>query len=650
MPQKIPKSEPTTRRYCAGLIVLLASCSYAQIVINPSGGGGSSTPTANTISTALYCADAGASDTYACSLPAAPTYSAGFCAEFKANTANTGAATINFNSVGAQTIVKVAGGVTTTLANNDIRAGQVALVCYDGTNFQLQSTLGNAPSGTGDLLAANNLSDVANAATSVNNLGGASSTGTGGLVRTTSPTLVTPVLGVAAGTSLDLSGILTTENGVNYCLDAVGTDSYACSLSPAITAYVTGACYTFKAATINTGAASINFNAIGAKTIAKVVNGVTTTLSDNDIHVGSVVNVCYDGTNMQMQSTLGSGRVRLNADLTLYVRTDGNDSNTCLGDTAGTACLTVQAAWDKIANNYDGNYHQVTLTIRAGTFGDLNVEIAPLGFTDVTIDGAGATTILTDLQVDVIEPAVTVSNLKIDNTSGSNIAVVGGEVRIDTVELGALTTGNHISVSNGGVATVTGLTISGGATRGFYVFDGGRIQMEGEVTLTGTPDFGSAFAVAYDGGAIDMNGQTFTGSATGGRFIVDTGGRISTEDASLTYLPGDQAGEIGDFGGSYDAYTSIHQLVTPTVSSCGTTPSTVTGHDLSGRLTTGSGGTVQSCTLTFGIEFAVAPSCVVNNQTTILLVRATATTTTLVLDSAVAGTLESEVLNYVCQP
>lgn len=68
---------------------------------------------------------------------------------FKANTINTGAATINFNSVGAKTIVKVAGGITTALADADIRAGQYVDVVYDGTNMQLQSTLGNASSGGG---------------------------------------------------------------------------------------------------------------------------------------------------------------------------------------------------------------------------------------------------------------------------------------------------------------------------------------------------------------------------------------------------------------------------------------------------------------------------------------------------------------------
>lgn len=95
----------------------------------------------------LYCADAGSNDTYACTLPVCPTaYAAGQNFLFKANTANTGTATANFCSLGAKTIYKLSSGVTTTLADNDIRAGQIVLVAYDGTNFLMLSALGNAAS------------------------------------------------------------------------------------------------------------------------------------------------------------------------------------------------------------------------------------------------------------------------------------------------------------------------------------------------------------------------------------------------------------------------------------------------------------------------------------------------------------------------
>lgn len=82
-----------------------------------------------------YGVDAGANDTYVITLTPAPaSYVAGQQYVFKANTANTGAASLNINSLGAKIIVKA---VSTTLADNDILAGMLCLVVYDGTNFVL---------------------------------------------------------------------------------------------------------------------------------------------------------------------------------------------------------------------------------------------------------------------------------------------------------------------------------------------------------------------------------------------------------------------------------------------------------------------------------------------------------------------------------
>lgn len=95
-----------------------------------------------------FGADAGANDTYVVTLTPAPAaYVTGGHYRFKANTANTGVCTVNFNSLGAKTIKKAAGGITTDLADNDIRAGQWVDLVYDGTNMQMQSQLGNIPSG-----------------------------------------------------------------------------------------------------------------------------------------------------------------------------------------------------------------------------------------------------------------------------------------------------------------------------------------------------------------------------------------------------------------------------------------------------------------------------------------------------------------------
>jgi hypothetical protein len=102
--------------------------------------------TAGDISSPLGCSDSGSTDTYACNLsPAISFLSTGYSFRFKANTANTGAATVNFNGTGAVTIKKAAGGITTDLEDNDIRAGQWVEVVYNGTNYQMLNPVGNVP-------------------------------------------------------------------------------------------------------------------------------------------------------------------------------------------------------------------------------------------------------------------------------------------------------------------------------------------------------------------------------------------------------------------------------------------------------------------------------------------------------------------------
>ena len=98
----------------------------------------------------VICTDAGASDTYACTpAPAVTSYTTNLKVRLYAPTANTGAATVNISALGAKAIMKQAGGITTALADNDIRAGQYVELIYDGTNFQMLSQLGNAAAGGG---------------------------------------------------------------------------------------------------------------------------------------------------------------------------------------------------------------------------------------------------------------------------------------------------------------------------------------------------------------------------------------------------------------------------------------------------------------------------------------------------------------------
>ena len=159
-------------------------------------------------------------------------------------------------------------------------------------------------------------------------------TGPPGWQGTTIPNSLTPVGMAAAGTSANLkstaadgyddvdsgipaANVLQTTTPINVvtqggsCQDAGSSGTtYACNLSPAITSYVVGAVYAFKPNTLNTGASTINFNSLGAKTIVKTVGGITTGVAAGDLRAGQWVEMIYDTNgNMQMLSPVGQASV-----------------------------------------------------------------------------------------------------------------------------------------------------------------------------------------------------------------------------------------------------------------------------------------------------------------------------------------------------
>ncbi len=84
-----------------------------------------------------YAADSVGTDAYAVTLSPAPaSYTTGMMLNIKVATANTGACTINVNSLGVKNIKK---DVSSDPETGDILANQIVTLVYDGTNFQVAS-------------------------------------------------------------------------------------------------------------------------------------------------------------------------------------------------------------------------------------------------------------------------------------------------------------------------------------------------------------------------------------------------------------------------------------------------------------------------------------------------------------------------------
>ena len=87
------------------------------------------------------------------------------------------------------------------------------------------------------------------------------------------------------------------DSAFTFLTSPSGTNSMTATAALGMSAYVTGQRFFFVAPATNTGACTLNINAIGAKAITKYG---TTALTANDIVTGSVVQVVYDGTQFQL--------------------------------------------------------------------------------------------------------------------------------------------------------------------------------------------------------------------------------------------------------------------------------------------------------------------------------------------------------------
>lgn len=107
----------------------------------------------------------------------------------------------------------------------------------------------------------------------------------------------------AGGTSARLfvnpTNIVSNMN-YDYVVDTGTASAYAIAPTPAVTAYVTGQVFTFKAVNANTGTApTLAVSGLTAKTI---VNQDGTALMIGQISANSIISVAYNGTNMQLLS------------------------------------------------------------------------------------------------------------------------------------------------------------------------------------------------------------------------------------------------------------------------------------------------------------------------------------------------------------
>lgn len=238
-----------------------------------------------------FAADAGANDSYAITVnPTISAYTDGDVFVFEAATVNTGAATLNVNAVGAKTIKKYG---SVDLATGDIKAGSIVMVVYD------------ADSDTMMLL-----------------------------------------------NSIARPQISQDGSEIYAVASSSGTDAYAATLTPAITAYTDGMLVQVKIDEPNTGAATLNLNSVGAKGLKKKHDQ---DLDTGDLEDNQIITVVFNSTldAFQIISQLASENVKY-----------GGNATTRAGD-AASGSQTIAHGLGKIPK-------RVKITAYVGTTGDVS--------------------------------------------------------------------------------------------------------------------------------------------------------------------------------------------------------------------------------------------------------------------------------------
>ncbi len=204
-----------------------------------------------------------------------------------------------------------------------------------------------------------------------------------------------------------------------YYVDSGAADAYVITPSPAITAYEEGQRFVFRATNANTGASTLNVNALGATAIQ--TNDAQALLA-NMIVVGGVYEVTYDANGSRFVLTSPHSLAEDLNDIAALAKTDGNfivgDGTNWVAESGATARTSLGLTIGTNVQAFDAHLE------------DIAAVSSPTGADEFLVStGAGAyalesgATVRTSLGLGALATLGTVDD---SNWSGTDLAVANG--------------------------------------------------------------------------------------------------------------------------------------------------------------------------------------------------------------------------------
>ena len=292
-------------------------------------------------------------------------------------------------------------------------------------------------------------------------------------------------------------------------------------------------------------------------------------------------------------------REKLLENRTYYVRTDGNDSNSGMGNSSVGAFLTIQKAID-VAVTLDWSIYSVSIQVADGTYGSFALK-SYIGVGPGYINGnisMPSSVVISAVGGGAISASAVNGIWELDGLTPTNSAgygILAGEnsfVKVKNVHFRANSSADLGVTAQAKIYLYNNVVKSGGGLQSLFSINQGAIVAADPLvwTISGTPNFTTAFANALNMGEISVGNIFYTGSATGRRYSVDAVSLIVPGAGGETFFPGNTLGRITD-GGIYGdmpkdtrVATQLNTTGTAMVNITNLTTTLLAGRSYRGRL------------------------------------------------------------------